>query len=84
MASGLPVIATTVGAVPDVVQHGRTGLLVTPESPGELAEAIRTLLRDAALRRSLGEAGVQRVAEEFSAQRMMQEYLALYQQVLAR
>ena len=84
MASGLPVIATTVGAVPEVVQHGRTGILVTPESPGELAEAIRTLLRDAALRRSLGEAGVQRVAEEFSAQRMMQEYLALYQQVLAR
>ncbi len=84
MASGLPVVATMVGAVPEVVQHSRTGLLVKTESPGELAEAMRKLLLDPALRRSLGEAGRQRVADCFSAQRMMEDYLSLYQQVLTQ
>ena len=49
MASGLPVVSTTATAIPEVVPHGRAGLLVTPRDPEALAEALVTLLTDPAL-----------------------------------
>lgn len=57
MARGLPVISTDVAGIPEIVRHGETGLLVPPDDPHALAEAIASLLSDAALGRSLGAAG---------------------------
>lgn len=57
MASGLPVIATSVGGVPELVSDGRTGLLVKAGDAQELADVIRNLCTNAALRGSLGRAG---------------------------
>ena len=59
MACGLPVVSTTVGAIPEMVVDGETGLLVTPGSPARLAEAISRLAGDRALRQAMGRAGLQ-------------------------
>ena len=61
MAAGLPVVACRAAAVPEVVEDGRTGLLVSPRSPEELAMAMEKLLTSAALRRELGDSGRRRV-----------------------
>ena len=84
MASALPVVATRVGAVPEAVADGWTGVLVAPDDPTALADGIAPLLRDPGLRARMGQAGQQRIVEEFSAARMTEEYLALYAGVLQR
>ncbi len=56
MAMGLPVIATRVGGVPEIVHDGVTGLLVDSQEPSELAKAVRRILEDDLLRESLGAA----------------------------
>ena len=69
MACGVALVATTGGALPEVVgTDGVTGLLVAPDDPGELAEAIARLLDDAELRHRLGAAGRQRVLGRFTWQ----------------
>jgi glycosyltransferase involved in cell wall biosynthesis len=83
MAAGLPVVASNVGGVPEVVVDGHTGLLVPPGDPQSLAEAIERLLEDPALSRRLGEAGQLRVAEHFSLAAVQQAHLELYRRVLA-
>ncbi len=55
-AAGLPVVASNVCGIPDVVRDGETGLLVIPDDPGALAAALASLLRDAAARKEFGEA----------------------------
>jgi glycosyltransferase involved in cell wall biosynthesis len=62
MAAGLPVVACRAAAVPEVVEDRRTGLLVNPRSPDELAMAMETLLTNPGLRAQLGEAGRRRAA----------------------
>ncbi len=67
MACGVPVVATTGGALPEVVgRDGETGLLVPPGDPGSLAVAIGRMLDDPDLRRRLGTAGRQRVMAKFT------------------
>jgi len=61
MAAGLPVVASRVGGIPEIVQEGRTGLLVDPGNPGALAEALRLLLRDEVRRKSMGRDARERV-----------------------
>lgn len=84
MAAGLPVVASNVGGVPEVVVDGDTGLLVPPGDPQSLAAAIERLLEDPVLCRRLGEAGRIRVAEHFSLAAVHQAHLELYRRVLAR
>jgi len=64
-SQGLACVATTVSGIPELIQHGRTGLLVAPEAPAELARALGELISDSARRRALGAAGRARVAAEF-------------------
>jgi glycosyltransferase involved in cell wall biosynthesis len=67
MSCGVPVVATTGGALPEVVGvSGETGLLVEPNSPDALVDAIRRLLDDPELREKLGNAGRERVIERFT------------------
>jgi glycosyltransferase involved in cell wall biosynthesis len=54
MAAGLPVIATTVGGIPEMVAHQQTGLLVSPKNPGELADAIHVLIESSEVRQTMG------------------------------
>jgi glycosyltransferase involved in cell wall biosynthesis len=67
MACGVPLVATTGGAIPEVVgPSGVSALLVTPGDSGALAAAMAETLSDEALRRRLGEAGRRRVVERFT------------------
>ena len=79
MASRLPLIATPVGAVPTVVFHGRTGVLVPADAPAMLANEVIKLLGDDSLREQLGSAARQLVEDQFSAQRMTADYLGVYE-----
>jgi glycosyltransferase involved in cell wall biosynthesis len=65
MAREVPVVATAIMGVPELVLHGRTGLLVPPARADELAAALENLSRDPVLREELGRAGRERVAEGF-------------------
>lgn len=82
MAAGRAVIASAVGGLADAIVDGRTGLLVPPDDPCRLADALESLLRDSELRAALGAAGPQRVAERFSAASMVAAYERLYREVL--
>jgi glycosyltransferase involved in cell wall biosynthesis len=78
MATGLPVLATGVSAVGEVVVPDVTGLLVPPSDPEALAQGMARLAGDAALRRRLGAAGRERVRAAFGLDRMVEETLAVY------
>jgi len=65
MSMSKPVVATDVDGIPEVVSHGRTGLLVPPRDPPALAAALLAVLRDTALAARLGQAGRERVAAHF-------------------
>jgi glycosyltransferase involved in cell wall biosynthesis len=82
MAAGLPVVATAVGGIPELVADGETGLLVPPGDADALAGALRRLVADPGLRRRLGEAARARVEERFSLTAMRRAHLALYERLL--
>ncbi len=84
MASGLPVVATNVGGNPELVDHGRTGLLVPPSDPEALAGAIQAYLRNPERVRVEGQAARDRAKKLFSIDAMIQAYLRLYDAVLKR
>jgi colanic acid/amylovoran biosynthesis glycosyltransferase len=69
MASGLPVVASSLSGIPELVVDGETGLLTSPGDPAALADALRTLHDDPALRRRLGAAGSELVRAEFDVAR---------------
>jgi len=83
MAAGRAVVGCRVGGVPEVVEEGRTGLLVPPENPVALAEAIRSLLADGELRRRMGEAGRQAVLTRYSEEEMCRQMWELYRSLLS-
>ena len=83
MEAGLPVVATDVGGVAELVQHGRTGVLVPPGRPAELADALGRLLGDPAERRRLGDAGRERRRAEFDYDRTLRRFADLYRELLA-
>jgi glycosyltransferase involved in cell wall biosynthesis len=78
MATGLPVVATTAGGTPALVEHGRSGLLVQPGDPGALAEAILTVMKNPGLADGLAKAARARAVSEFSMDRMLQRVEAFY------
>jgi glycogen synthase len=93
MACGVPVVATRVGGIPEVVVHGRTGLLVDPPddpmTPGgtdrvarDLATAINTLVADPARRAAMGQAGREQAVEQFSWSAVAGKTLEVYRAVV--
>jgi glycosyltransferase involved in cell wall biosynthesis len=83
MLAGLPVAATRVSAVPEIVADGETGLLVQPGDWQGLARTLDRLLADPARARALGEAGRERAHRRFSVARMTERTLALYESLRA-
>lgn len=84
MHQGTPIIGSRAGAIPEVVLHERTGLIVPPGDANALAAAMRALLDDPDARARYGAFGRDRVKSYFSAERMVGETLALYARLLAR
>jgi len=81
MASRLPVVATKVGGIPEVVINGETGLLVPPRNPSALARAILMLYSDKTLASRLGQKGYELVHRKFSAEAMADKVVRLYEKV---
>jgi len=71
MSMGLPVVATRVGGIPELVQDGKTGILVKPGDPEDLAAALLTVLTDESRRQAMGMSARKRVLENHSLERMV-------------
>jgi glycosyltransferase involved in cell wall biosynthesis len=84
MAASLPVVASRVGGIPEIVRDGETGCLVEPGDAAALAGECLRLLRDPDLATRLGEAGRARLEENFDIERLVEETAALYRELLAR
>lgn len=84
MAVGTPVVATTVGGNPEIIEDRISGLLVPPRDPDALAQAISAVLKDGELATRLGRAAKRRVTELFSRERMVRETQDLYMQLLEK
>ncbi|MFB6298257.1 MAG: glycosyltransferase family 4 protein [Salinirussus sp.] len=83
MASGLPVVATSIAGIPEQVDDGETGLLVPPGDPAALADCIERLLADENRRERMGDRARDRV-QRFSAETMCADLDALYRELLDR
>jgi glycosyltransferase involved in cell wall biosynthesis len=81
MALGLPVVATNVGAMAKIVEHGRTGILVPPDDPRSLAQAIKRLLESPPEADAMGKAGRERVVREFTPSTMAYRIASVYESV---
>jgi glycosyltransferase involved in cell wall biosynthesis len=84
MSAGLPIVASGVGGILELVDDGRTGLLVTPGDPHALAHGICRLMADGAMAARLGKAACQEVQGRYSFDRMTSAFEALYLAELTR
>jgi glycosyltransferase involved in cell wall biosynthesis len=83
LAMRRPVVATRVGAVPEVIRHGETGLLVPPGDPAALAAAVTSLLSDPHRGAALGMAGRRLVEKHFTVESMLEQLEVVYAEMLA-
>lgn len=84
LACGVPAVATSIGGATEILQDGRTGLIVPPRAPERLAGAILTLLDDRALARDMGKAGSLDVAARFTPDRLADGTLRAYEEAVRR
>jgi starch synthase len=84
MACETPVVSTKVGGIKDAVVDGETGILVAPERPDEIAEAVNRILADKDLARRMGKNGRKRVEAAFSWKRIAEKTYALYENLLEK
>jgi len=82
MAAGKPLVSTAAGGNVEVVEHGRTGLLVPPGNPRAIANAVCLLLGEPELRHRMGEAGRARASHRFTVERMVADMVSVYRAVL--
>jgi glycosyltransferase involved in cell wall biosynthesis len=82
MLASLPIVATRISAVPEVVVDRQTGLLVAPGDDTAVAASLETLLRDRERAATLGDAGRRRALEQFSVARMVERTLAVYEEAV--
>ena len=82
MAMGVPVVATRVSAIPELIENGKTGLLVEPGNPEALADAMVQALSDIRLRQEIIAAALDKVTRHFDNRRLIDDLAALYIQAL--
>jgi glycosyltransferase involved in cell wall biosynthesis len=83
MACGVPVVASSVGGIPEQVDDGVTGLLIPAQNADLMAQSANSLLRDSALREKMGEAAINRVKDRFTLARQVEQYLHWYEEILS-
>jgi len=82
MAQGLPVVATRVGGVPELLRHGQTGLLVAPGDAAELADAIQWVLDHPEASRAMGDSARRFVRQEFCLDTAADRLMTLFEQAV--
>jgi glycosyltransferase involved in cell wall biosynthesis len=82
MASSRPCVATRTGAIPEILRHRETGLLVKPADSVDLGDAMVTLLSDPALRTAMGKKGLEVVKRDFTLERMTADTLGVYRDLI--
>lgn len=82
MACGVPVVGSHIGGIPNVIEENKTGLLVSPDNPPALAEAIAMLLSDTALQHTFSTAGRKRVVETFSSNQQVTRTETLFRETV--
>ena len=83
MACGVPVVASAVGGLPEVVENGNTGILVPPRDPEALAAALIRLLDSPQRARQMGSKGRERATRVFSPKVIGERYADLYRRLAA-
>ena len=83
-SAGKPVVATTVGGLPETVENGRTGYLVPPQDSARLAEAVTKLLLDQSLRRSMGADAKRKIEKECSPSVVAEKTMEIYHRAVQR
>jgi glycosyltransferase involved in cell wall biosynthesis len=81
MSSGLPVVATNVGGIPEIVEHGRNGYLVPLKHPEDIAERLLEFNADKEKMRSMGQKARESILERFSTDKIVDRYLEVYERV---
>jgi glycosyltransferase involved in cell wall biosynthesis len=84
MAAGLPVAASRVGGVPDLVDHERDGLMFDPHDVPSIGDAVGRLVRDAGLREAMGLRAKQKAMEQFHPRRIAERHVEIYRETLGR
>jgi glycosyltransferase involved in cell wall biosynthesis len=84
MACEVPVVASHVGGLPEVIEHGVSGFLHAPEALDEMAESAVLVLHDAAKHHAVAQAACARVRNEFCAEKIVPMYERCYQSVIER
>ena len=78
MATRVPVVATRVGAIPEIIEDKKNGILIEPGNPQAIADAIKEFLNDKKLREDLSKEAQRRVSEKFTLDKMVAEYIKLF------
>lgn len=76
---GLPIIATNVGGIPEIIQDQKTGILVTAQNPDQLAQKIQLLIKNQNLRLKLAQAGQHNIKNNFNLSKMLEQTKAIYE-----
>lgn len=84
MSCGLPVVATNVGGIPEIVEDGKTGILVNPKDAESLTKAIDFIINNDDVATEMGMAGRKKIEKEFSWQKSAREICRIYNKVLSR
>ena len=82
MAAEVPVVATKVGGIPELIQDGQTGLLAAPENKNDLVAKFSRLIKDPSLRLQLSRAALNFVKAHYSKERMARDYAKVYEEIL--
>ena len=82
MACEVPVVASNVGGIPEVIEHGVSGMLHPPDALDEMADSVLALVQDEPRRRQMGQAARRRACELFNVDDIVSRYEAYYREVL--
>jgi glycosyltransferase involved in cell wall biosynthesis len=83
MASKVPVIATKVGGIPNVIEDGINGILIPPKNSDAIVGAINTMFSDSTSAKEMAIRGFEKVRDHYSSVIMAQKYLAVYKELLS-
>ncbi|MEM8857563.1 MAG: glycosyltransferase family 4 protein [Chloroflexota bacterium] len=82
MATGLPIIATDIGALSEIIQDGKQGLIIEPNQANQLLNALEKLIDDPSLRKKMGENGIERVTQMFNAEKNARQVIDLCKKII--